>query len=168
MILLLGVGKSVLKQFYVDNCNCSNCKQKLQHRFTVYGHYFSFFFVPVIPLFKKTTSECVHCRYELSKNSWNADLTEKFNRVVAIQPPKRPWWHFLGCFVSLLIVLFFSILIGYAIYTVKDDPEFHQLKEKFEQIDSYEEIVDSSVVLPLEPGETQEPIDSITSFFKNK
>lgn len=170
MILLLGVGKSVIKQFYVDNCNCSNCKQKFQHRFTVYGHYFSFFFIPVIPLFKTTTAECVHCRRELSKDSWNADLREKFNSVIAIQPPKRPWWHFFGCLGFLVIFLFFSILVAYAFYKVKDDPEFHQLKENVNQIkqetnDAFEAI-DSSAVLESQQEEKNEPIDSITTFFK--
>ncbi len=172
MILLFGVGKSVLKQFYADNCNCSNCKQTLQHRFTVYGHYFSFFFVPVIPLFKTTTSECVHCRSEISKDSWNTNLTERFNKVIAAQPPKRPWWHFIGCFGVLLVVLFFSVLLGYAYYTVKDDPEIQQLTNdikqmKLEEEEEYNyEDADSSSVVETEPLEAQEPIDSIISFFK--
>lgn len=170
MILLLGVGKSVLKQFYLDNCNCPNCKQTLQHRFTVYGHYFSFFFVPVIPLFKTTTSECVHCRKELSKESWNTNLTEKFNKVTALQPPKRPWWHLIGCLGFLLVVLFFSVLVGYAYYKVKDDPEIRQLTNDFEQMKLEEEydyeVADSSSASGIEGLKAEEPIDSITSFFK--
>lgn len=160
MILLFGVGKSVLKQVYVDNCNCSHCKQTVQHRFTVTGHYFSFFFIPVIPLFKTTKSECVHCRIELSKNSWNLNLREKFDRATAMQPPKRPWWHFLGCMISMLIILFFSAILAYGYYKVKDDPEVIQMMNDMEEANDM--IFEENV--PIEP---EEPIDSITSFFKN-
>lgn len=160
MILLFGVGKSILKQFYVDNCSCSNCKQTLQHRFTVTGHYFSFFFVPVIPLFKTTTSECVHCRVEISKDSWNTNLKEKFNKVTALDPPKRPWWHFLGCMGFVLIILLFSALLIYSIYRVKDDPEFQELYKEIKESDGI-------YIEENESTEPKEPIDSITSFFKN-
>lgn len=171
MILLLGIGKSILKQFYVDNCTCSHCTQTLQHRFTVYGHYFSFFFVPVVPLFKTTTSECVHCRKELEKDRWNPNLKEKFDRAIALQPPKRPWWHFLGCLGFLFIVLFFSMLSGYAYYKMQNDPEWQEVNKEIEAANQQEvylyEETDSLSVEVMESTEAEEPIDSITSFFKN-
>jgi hypothetical protein len=86
-----------------------------------------------------------------------------------MQPPKRPWWHFLGCMGFVLIVLFFSALLGYAYYTVKDDPEIKSLmkevreagKESAVIYDEEEEIIGSD-----EAVEAETPMDSIQTFFK--
>ncbi|MDP2160895.1 MAG: zinc-ribbon domain-containing protein [Flavobacterium sp.] len=170
MIVLLGVGKSVLKQFYLDDCSCSNCQQSLQHRFTVYGHYFSFFFIPVFPIYKTIIAECIHCRIELPMSNWNAKLKDKYLRVTAMQPPKRPWWHFLGCMGFMLVVLFFSVLIGYAYYTVKDDPEIKSLMKEVreagkEPVMIYDE-EEAEIISDEEAYEAEAPIDSIQTFFK--
>ena len=55
---------------------------------------------------------------------------------------------------------------------MKDDPEIQQLTNdikqmKLEEVEEYNyEVSDSSSVSETEPLEAEEPIDSITSFFK--
>jgi len=167
MILLFGIGNSKLKQFYLDDCTCSNCNQTLQHRFTVKGHYFSFFFVPVVPLYKSTTAECIHCRIELPKSQWNVNLIEKFNRAMALKPAKRPWWHFFGCMGVLLVLLGFAVLVGYYYNDLKEDPEIQSRIQELKDVGEHDEIIYEDGDAELNEEVNAEPIDSITTFFKN-
>lgn len=158
MIVLFGVSNSIIKQFFLDKCTCPNCQSKEQQRFTIYGHYFTLFFIPMFPLHKRITSECVHCRVEVPKSMWNEEQKVKFSRVMDVQPTKRPWWHFFGCFSFIIIFTIIIVILVVAYSKVKNDINWDDNTEyTLENLESEYEYEQETVPVV---------VDSIETFFK--
>jgi len=158
MIVLFGVSNSIIKQFFLDKCTCPNCQSKEQQRFTIYGHYFTLFFIPMFPLHKRITAECVHCRVEIPKSIWNEEQKIKFSRVMDVQPVKRPLWHSLGCLTSFVLVTIIIVTLVVAYYKVKDNRSWDTNTEYSPDIleSEYEYEEETAPIV----------VDSIETFFK--
>jgi len=102
--MIYGLRASNMGSLKVRGSNCGYCKNSNSHFITVFGAYFHIFWLPIFPLWKKTTAECTHCRRTLNSSEYDNKLIHLSGKVIS--RVKRPFWHWSGLmFFGFLILL---------------------------------------------------------------
>ena len=122
MQIIFGIGNSKIKTHFIKDSHCNNCNNNCTFIIETRKHYFSIFFVPIIPLHKKVISICSHCGNKSEYEQWSNELKDKHNQLIMIDPPKTPLWYYSGCLgvLGVLFLLFLIIIIAVFI-KVKDE-----------------------------------------------
>lgn len=94
----------------VNNHSCSSCNTQERLFIQVNSLYTHVFWIPVIPLYKKTFSICGHCKQVMNKSQMPPDLQKKAKDYR--KTSKTPWWMFSGILIVTLLMLYqFSLAL---------------------------------------------------------
>lgn len=132
MFFLFGTGKSTLKnQYKLQNCACPNCAQVNTLVAGTIAKYFHFFFLPVFPTSKENIAICSHCNAKFSYDQFTDEMKQGFDYQHNVNPNPRPIWHGCGCFLILLAIIFFIIMVIISWFRSKGDAEKPEDKREF-------------------------------------
>ncbi|MCA6067438.1 zinc ribbon domain-containing protein [Chryseobacterium sp. RG1] len=124
MLFLFGTGKSTLKnQYPLHQCTCPNCHQTNTMIAGTVARYFHFFFLPVFPTSKDNIAICRHCNANFSYGQFTDEMKQAFDSQYNVNPNSRPIWHGCGCFLILMAIFFFVVLLIIGWFKSKDEPE---------------------------------------------
>ncbi|QBZ98488.1 hypothetical protein GS03_01996 [Flavobacterium sangjuense] len=88
----------------LTNIHCDYCEEESDMEYNFLQKYFHLYFIPVIPLKKKTTVGCENCGYLYEDKEFTKAIDTKLNRVKDRYPIRTPIWAFSGL---IIITLFF-------------------------------------------------------------
>jgi len=105
-MLIYGWRENKIALLPVENHRCNNCNSEKSLFIQVNKMYVHLFWIPFIPLAKKTYSVCTHCKQSLKSNEMPPDLQKKSYQIK--KNTKTPWWYFIGCILIGCILLFIA------------------------------------------------------------
>ena len=124
MFFLFGTGKSTLKnQYPLTNCTCPNCKQINTMNAGTIARYFHFFFIPIFPTSKSNIAICGHCNANFPYHTFTDEMKQSFDSQHSVNPNSRPIWHGCGCFLILMAIFFFIVMLIIGWFKSKDEPD---------------------------------------------
>lgn len=70
MLFFFGTGTSTAGRFPLPGVTCVNCHTPGSVVVVVYSRYLHFFWVPILPIGKRSVSVCAHCQQALTSAQW--------------------------------------------------------------------------------------------------
>lgn len=104
-MVIFGWREAKINILPANDHSCSYCNTPECLYIQVSRLYLHIFWIPIVPLHKKTYSFCGHCKLRMDKNQMPPDLQRKAKDCM--QTSKTPWWMFSG----LLIIAFFMLYV---------------------------------------------------------
>ncbi|QCW99171.1 zinc-ribbon domain-containing protein [Aggregatimonas sangjinii] len=115
MIFFFGTRAAKIKERRLNRTTCPHCSTRDSFTVSTFGNYFHFFWIPIIPLFKKHVAECSHCRKSYAYSQFTPDMRHSLEVENRNNPAKRPIWQGCGC---LVITVLFTIVMSLSLYGV--------------------------------------------------
>jgi hypothetical protein len=88
---------------------CPNCKELNTTDFAVFGEYFHFWYIPILPVEKDGMSTCSNCTFTISSLKYNKTTGEEFRKIS--KRYRYPLYTYFG-----VALIFFPIIISVLIY----------------------------------------------------
>jgi len=88
----------------LSSISCEYCEEVSDMEYNFLQKYFHLYWVPMIPLKKKTEVRCKNCGHTYEGKELTKDITVKLNRVKERYPIRTPLWAFSGL---IILTLFF-------------------------------------------------------------
>ncbi len=99
-----GVKSKPIKKGMLTNIHCDCCEEVSEMEYSFLQKYFHLYWIPLIPLKKKTEVRCENCGYIYENKESTKDIDTKLNRVKDRYPIRTPIWAFSGI---IILTLFF-------------------------------------------------------------
>lgn len=97
MFLVYGKRTARIKKYSIDSQPCGNCKS-FGADIKVYGDYYHFFFIPIIPIgIKSARIYCTNCDHRININSLEQEYEER---------TRAPFYLYTGVLIFAAFVLF--------------------------------------------------------------
>jgi hypothetical protein len=103
MLFFFGTGTSVISSHPLTGVPCVNCGQT-SVGVAIYSRYLHVFWIPVIPLGKRSVSQCANCKQSLSE----AEMPPAYRQEVSVfkQQAKLPVTNYLVLALLGIVVAF--------------------------------------------------------------
>lgn len=100
-----GVKSKSIRKGTLTNIHCDYCDEESEMEYDFKQKYFHLYFIPLIPLKKKTEVCCTNCWHVYETKEFSNDVHKKLNRVKDKYPIRTPLWAFSGI---IILTLFFA------------------------------------------------------------
>ena len=104
-MIFFGVKSKSIKKGMLNNILCDYCEEISDMEYNFLQKYFHLYWIPLIPLKKKTEVCCENCYHIYEDKEISKDINLKLNRVKDRYPIRTPIWAFSGI---IILTLFFS------------------------------------------------------------
>jgi hypothetical protein len=108
-MIFFGTKFKSIKKGKLTNIICEYCEEECEVEYNFQQKYFHLYFIPVIPLKKKTVVCCENCGYLYEHKELPKEINVKLNRVKERYPIRTPIWSFSG-------VIILTVLVTWAIW----------------------------------------------------
>lgn len=99
-----GIKSTSIKTGILSNIHCDYCDEESEMEYDFKQKYFHLYWIPLIPLKKKTEVCCTKCWHAFETKEFTNEIHKKLNRAKDKYPIRTPLWSFTGIFI---ITLFF-------------------------------------------------------------
>lgn len=100
-----GVKSKSIKIGKLTNIHCNYCDKESKMEYEIEQKYFHLYFIPFIPLKKRTTVCCENCWTVFEKKHFSNDINIKLNRANDRNPVRTPIWTFSGSILLALLIV---------------------------------------------------------------
>ena len=103
MLFFFGIGTSVISSYPLTGIPCVNCGQT-SVGVAIYSRYLHLFWIPIIPLGKRSVSQCANCKQALSE----AQMPAAYRQEVSVfkQQAKLPITNYIVLALLGAVVVF--------------------------------------------------------------
>jgi hypothetical protein len=103
-MFFFGVKSKSIKKGMLTNIHCEYCDEESDMEYNFLQKYFHLYFVPFIPLKRRTEVSCENCGLTYEGKEITKEINTKLNRVKDRHPIRTPIWAFSGI---IILTLFF-------------------------------------------------------------
>ncbi|MES2545745.1 MAG: zinc-ribbon domain-containing protein [Bacteroidota bacterium] len=98
-----GTKLKTIKTGIITNAHCDYCDEESDMEYDFQQKYFHLYFIPCIPLKKKTSVCCQNCFEIIEEKHFSNGINVKLNRVKERYPIQTPIWSFSGLILLSLL-----------------------------------------------------------------
>lgn len=106
MLFLYGWQKKRIGVTPITHHNCISCNTKQSLFIETFRSYVHFFWLPLIPMFKTSSSYCGHCKQVLGSNEMPPDLKNSAQEIK--KTTATPWYFFATPLVVFSLIIFLT------------------------------------------------------------
>lgn len=128
MIFFFGSRATKIKERQLKRTVCPYCSTQDSFKVSTYSKYFHFFWIPIIPLFKKNVAECTHCKKSYAEGQFTPEMRQSLENENRVDPAKRPLWQGCGCAILVLFFCVMMIFSFYGVYMRSQNPEKYKVE----------------------------------------
>jgi len=103
-MVFYGVKSKSIKKGILTKVHCEYCDEESDMEYDFQQKYFHLYFIPFIPLRKKSFVCCENCYTVFDDKHQYRDIEIKLNRVKERYPIRTPIWTFSGVFILILFI----------------------------------------------------------------
>lgn len=106
MFINYGTKATNLRNGQIINTDCPNCEKVTTMKYSIFGKYGHFYWIPFFPMKKITVAECNLCYKTFEYVDLYESIRIKIQREIEKNPVRFPIWMFSGIFIIIGLICF--------------------------------------------------------------